>query len=369
MRWGHRFISHKRCADDVDFAGLLHVPSAPLFVFQFFYHGIALAAMHLMLHPDQPWHIAVGIAACLVCIAVPVVLVCVMSRDIPDVALYTRDPDRRGFTLSLLGPGEWLNTYRDCMWVQQFSSVLRTYKQDRVWYIGVEFGMSLVLSAITSTRAQTSMGCGHVKLASAFVFLVLLCLQAYFWPHARHRDSAADIVLLGLQMSAMLVMAIGYYGQDESLWMFDVAAHIVTVVMVLLMVKVALDLLAELWVLLTGCRTELQDALLTDLETKDALSAEGVCNSPFGLNLLRTPLSSTNGSMSDRASLRLPSLAQSIRATRDRDTDLDDMSVVDLLGAAGRGSTCTYPISHTHTTPFLAAQSPLLESSSNNLLV
>ena len=277
---------------DRDVVGLLRLPSAPVLVFQYFYQGLTLAGMSLVFHPEKGWHAAVGAAILLVCAVVPVVLHLTITQGVPAYGVYARAEGRQNRALiSLLGEGEWVSMQRNPMWVQRYT-VIRPYKQGATWFLLIEFVSSFALSAIQSTAPETSEGCGHVKMASGLVFLVLLMLEGLFWPHARSRDAALDILLLGTQLAAMVVMAAGYYTATLDSWLFDVSSKLLTVAFMLLVVKIALDILTEVYVITSGRRGNLQE---------DVLNKSALLIHPQGrsLAILETTQSDTSDQQSD----------------------------------------------------------------------
>ena len=275
---------------DRDVVGLLRLPSAPVLVFQYFYQGLTLAGMSLVFHPEKGWHAAVGAAILLVCAVVPVVLHLTITQGVPAYGVYARAEGRQNRALiSLLGEGEWVSMQRNPMWVQRYT-VIRPYKQGATWFLLIEFVSSFALSAIQSTAPETSEGCGHVKMASGLVFLVLLMLEGLFWPHARSRDAALDILLLGTQLAAMVVMAAGYYTATLDSWLFDVSSKLLTVAFMLLVVKIALDILTEVYVITSGRRGNLQE---------DVLNKSALLIHPQGGCILETTQSDTSDRQSD----------------------------------------------------------------------
>ena len=281
---------------DLDVVGLLRLPSAPVLVFQYFYQGLTLAGMSLVFHPQKGWHAGVGVAILLVCAVVPVVLHLTISQGVPAHGVYAIAEGRKNRALlSLLGKGEWVSMQRDPMWVQRYT-VIRPYKQGTTWFLLIEFVSSFTLSAIQSTGPETSAGCGHVKLASGLVFLVLLMLEGLFWPHARSRDAALDILLLGTQLAAMLVMAAGYYTAALDSWLFKVSSKLLTVAFILLVIKITLDILTEVYVITSGRRDNLQE----DVLNKGTL----LMRRPGGRSLETTQSDSSDRQSDTRAEMR-----------------------------------------------------------------
>ena len=263
---GHKVFP--RLFDNLDTQGFLRMPSVPLCIFQFLYQGLTLSGMTLVLHPAAGWHLFLGLIVIMSCIAIPCILIRVVRKNVPAMGVYAKAVNRHWLLTHFIGPGEWVNTTQDSMWVQRYATVLRTYKQERVWYVGVDFAASFALSAIQSVVADSNKGCGHIKFAGALVFLALLALEVTFWQHARSRDGAADITALSMQSGALMCMAVGYYYDDPEYWTFTAASVLFLVAVGVLMLKVVADILTELYILVTQRRTNLQDDILSQRQAK-----------------------------------------------------------------------------------------------------
>ena len=246
----------------LDTQGFLRLPSAPFFVFQLLYQGTTYGAMNLVLHPPSVGLCIAGLVSLLLCIVLPLLVFWTVTSNVPRSAQYMHDTRPLGAWMTILiGPGEWVSLHEDCHWVNRYATAVRMYRQELAWFSIIEFAGSFALSALSAVNATTLVSCGHVKISAALVFLIMLVVEARLWPHARMRDSAMDFVGLGLQMSAMVLMGAGYYSgaRDASdSWTFAVAGYILLLAVALVLLKVALDVIAELYILLTGRRAALQ---------------------------------------------------------------------------------------------------------------
>ena len=249
----------EKVEESMDAQGVLRFPSAPLFVFQLTFQGTTLGGMVLVLSPPETWAFALGACTLLASMLVPLFVFARVARDIPKRAVYLRDAEVTPPMRLLIGQGEWVNREKDADWVHRYSSVVRTYRQPMAWYALIEFAGSFTLAAIHAVKTESLVACGHAKVASAMVFLILLVLEATLWPHARFRDSFADFVALGAQFSAMLAMANGYYrGENGSAWTFSVANHMLAAAVAVIFTKALLDIISELYILFSGRRRRLQ---------------------------------------------------------------------------------------------------------------
>ena len=270
-----------RFFEGLDTQGFLRLPSAPLVIFQFFYQGIALAGMSLLLQPGTTVHKLIGVSSILFCISVPIVLFRVVHANVPEHAVLACAANRKSSALvALIGTGEWVNTREDTMWVQRYSSVVRSYKQDRAWFGVVEFAASFAISAVHSVGPDSRLQCGHVKMATAAIFVVLLLCECFLWPHARHRTAAFDCTLIGLQTFAMVFIALDHYrGVSEDLT--GIASLLLLAGTAVLGLQVVLDVLAEGHIFFTKRRALLQEDVYAQYAPKgDDLVQDIVSDTP-----------------------------------------------------------------------------------------
>eukprot|EP01059_Diplonema_ambulator_P028652 TRINITY_DN47520_c0_g1_i1.p1 TRINITY_DN47520_c0_g1~~TRINITY_DN47520_c0_g1_i1.p1 ORF type:complete len:405 (+),score=107.33 TRINITY_DN47520_c0_g1_i1:63-1217(+) len=251
--------------EGLDTQGWMRFPSAPLFVFQVLYQGTSLGCINLIIQPPSAVAFVVGVVGLFVCITVPIATFLTIVSHVPSKAVYMRERGCKGFRKVFLGSGEWVNKREDCAWVQRWSSVMRTYRQETAWYMFVEFTSSMALSAIAATETDSWDGCGHKKVFTALVFVVMGVMEACVWPHARYRDSSADFVLYGLQASAMLLMGVGYYSKDQEHAGFSISSTLLVATLYILLVRVVIDVCSELYILISGRRNKLQE----DLNARD----------------------------------------------------------------------------------------------------
>ena len=260
----------------LDAQGFLRLPSAPFFVFQLLYQGTTYGAMNLVLHPPSAVLWATGSVALVLCVVLPVLVFSTVTKNVPGRARYMREQRPRSWAMTwLLGPGEWVSLREDCHWVNRYATAVRMYGQEFAWFSLIDFAGSFALSALSAVDATTLVSCGHVKMSAALVFLIMLVVEARLWPHARMRDSAMDFVGLGLQMSAMVLMGLGYYsGARDSTdsWMFATAGILLTAAVGFVLLKLACDVIAEAYIFLTNRRVNMQQAAF-DMFNEEAFVA------------------------------------------------------------------------------------------------
>ena len=276
-----RIIGATNIVKSLDTLGLCRFPSAPLMVFQFLLQGTSLGSMVLVFYPPSAGLFLIGLAALLFCLAVPCVLAWKISKDVPDKAFYMIDErvERRGFLKFIIGPGEWVSVSEREHWVCRYASCLRSFRQEWAIYSFAEMTSSLVIAAIQASNAENLIGCGHQKLFAGLVFLFLLISEVVLWPRSRVRDCYIMAAALLAQISAMFLMALGYYNENILHWGFDVAGALLMVAVALLLLKTLLDLISEAYVFCTGRRARLQGVafeskprVLTQFDHDDLMS-------------------------------------------------------------------------------------------------
>ena len=253
MRWVMRL------AESTDSQGLLRFPSAPLFVFQWFYQSLSLCGFTLLISSDGGHLNMIGVATCGVCLGVPIYIVRVLVQGVPESATYVEDPEHCGLLYTIVcGAGEWVNTFRSRLWVQRYASIVRTWRQKAVYFAFIDLMASFFLSGITALQTENWIGCGHVRSAQALIFFGLTCLEGRYWPHARWRDTMTDFVLLGGQCAALGLLAAAYYSGNPDHAGFPTSQLLLMLVGYILVAKVVADILTEAYILMTGRRTRIQ---------------------------------------------------------------------------------------------------------------
>ena len=216
-----------------------------------------------MQHPAEMYQEFIGLAVLLVCVGVPSYVFYVLQRNVPDLACYATAVNRTGYvTKWFLGPGEWVNMSRNCLFVQRYASVMRSYSKDHVWYLFIELAASFALSGFQSVEPESFLGCAHMKLACGVLFALLLLLEVYLRPHSRPRDTLAICTMLSLQTLAMFGLAIGFYKEDAEYWGSELAGSLLMGSTAVLCVKILCDIVGELYLLATKKRTLLQEDVL-----------------------------------------------------------------------------------------------------------
>ena len=271
-----KIISTTNIIETMDTLGLCRFPSAPLFVFQFLLQGTSLGAMMLVFYTPSPQAFVIGLSALLFCMAVPIFLIYKVSKGVPQLAYYQTDPEteQRVWLKALIGPGEWVSKNQDDHWAFRYAVAVRPFRQGWACFAFVEMAGSLAIAAVQASNAQSLVGCGHKKLCAAIVFLVLLIVEAVTWPRARVRDNWLTLLALFVQVLAMTCMAVGYYAENLEHTGFVIGANLLIVAVAVLLLKTALDLLSELYILVTRRRARLQrDQFARSRERKELFDA------------------------------------------------------------------------------------------------
>eukprot|EP01063_Lacrimia_lanifica_P018409 TRINITY_DN2532_c0_g1_i13.p1 TRINITY_DN2532_c0_g1~~TRINITY_DN2532_c0_g1_i13.p1 ORF type:complete len:1112 (+),score=145.42 TRINITY_DN2532_c0_g1_i13:58-3393(+) len=267
---------------ELDAAGVMLFPSAPLLVFQVLYQGITLGAMDLVVHGPSAWLTVAGLCGLVVCVAVPGVVLMFMTAEAHRGAYIRSDAGTSGGVKKfMLGRGEWVSRRKDWDFANRWSSVLRQFNRECVYYPVVEFAASFALSGLQSLTPEDWTGCGHVKMFACVVFVVLLVLEMTLWPHLHGRNSMFDVMQLGGQAAAMGALAAGYYSGDEGHGGFEVGGRLLMYAFVVILLRCVFDVAAWVWVVVSGRRRRLQrEAWAGWLEGMSAGAALVVAPSP-----------------------------------------------------------------------------------------
>eukprot|EP01063_Lacrimia_lanifica_P011598 TRINITY_DN18333_c0_g1_i1.p1 TRINITY_DN18333_c0_g1~~TRINITY_DN18333_c0_g1_i1.p1 ORF type:complete len:498 (+),score=94.83 TRINITY_DN18333_c0_g1_i1:142-1494(+) len=225
-----------------------------------------MAGFDLVLSPPGAGGCAAGVFAILSCLAIPWLVWRKVVQGVPAEGFVVADPRRKGNCLAIffLGAGEWVSRRPDPHWVHRWTAVVRSYRGPTAWYVVVEFAASFAVSATHASTPETLAGCGHVKLASGAIFLILLAVEMAVWPHIHDRNNHLDTLALLCNAVAMGALAVGYYrgrGGDATIREhveFDVAGGLLTGAVALLILRAVLDVVVFVYVVCSGRRTELQ---------------------------------------------------------------------------------------------------------------
>ena len=263
-----KLVSCTRFGNTLDTLGLCRFPSAPLFVFQFFLQGTSLGAMVLILEAPSPEAFVLGASALLFCVAVPVVLLYRIAKDVPGKAYYTQDPavDNRYWMCLLIGPGEWVSRSRAEHWAYRYSVVIRPFTQGWACFSVVEMSASLAIAAAAATRTTSMIGCGHKKMFIGTIFLVLLAAEMVTLPRSRVRDNYLSGCSLALQIIGMTFMASGYYNEDMGHPHFGIASTMIRAGAGMIMLRTVIDVVSEIYIFCVKRRQRLQTAAFSENE-------------------------------------------------------------------------------------------------------
>ena len=248
----------------MDVQGMLRMPSAVLFLFTILYQGTSLASLRMMVAGTQWYYEVVGGFGILVCLYVPVHLLLQFRKNVPMYARYALDDHNQGkMTHFLLGKGEWVSTEQEYHWVQRYSVIVRPYKQRYVWWVCIEYLSMLLLSAASSARLNGHVKCCALKTTSAFILFLLFAAGLYIRPYHRPRDNVLAPLINLTQTISVVLVATGFCKNDSldlEEWMFRRSEEVLVVSVVMLLIKLCLDLVAEIYVFYTGRRVTMQHA-------------------------------------------------------------------------------------------------------------
>eukprot|EP00755_Sulcionema_specki_P014684 Sspe_Gene.57362::Locus_31479_Transcript_1_1_Confidence_1.000_Length_3433::g.57362::m.57362/K06560/MRC, CD206, CD280; mannose receptor, C type len=301
--------------------GLLRFPSAGLVVFLFLYQGTAFSSIRLVLFGHKPELILIGLFGTIVCIAIPIATAYKVYSSVPRSCRYCiyqslnlspkgrfrEDKDWRlpKWVLFVIGKGEWVSVERESKWDDRYTTVLRPFKETCAWCgTLIQFSSMFALSITNSPPTPTMTECGHVRLASACVFLLVFATEAYLLPFARARDQFLEPMMNLFQGVALFFMSFGFYLHDREHWTFPAASYLLMGSMVLLYVKLTLDILTELFILIKGRRDRLQENEWEEIEARRLLQNDDVPMEMIPVSLPDTPDSTAS---KDQPTNSLPS--------------------------------------------------------------
>ena len=244
--------------DGLDVQGFLRVPSAPIFVFFVVYQGTTLGAMRILIIARSPVHVLVGIIVTCMGLMLPYMLFKLMHRNVPKRATYHLVQKRAYPIEFVLGPGEWVNTGRKYMWSQRYICMLLPYRKGCAWFSCLELCASLALSAIQSTRPESQLGCAYMKSAQGAVILVVMLLEMFLRPSARMRDTVLLSISTAMQVAAMAFHTLAHYEDNTLGWHYTFGTTLLVAAGAILLIKMLLDFLTEVYVLITRRRDQAQ---------------------------------------------------------------------------------------------------------------
>ncbi|KAJ9467349.1 hypothetical protein DIPPA_08435 [Diplonema papillatum] len=257
---GQRLFPSIFRVDDVQ--GFLRFPAVPLFCFQLLFQGTVLAGLSLLVQSRAKLsHCVAGGSALVTVLGLAAYIFKSVRKAIPLRAKYLAykgEPEVASEMLS--GSGVWVSMQRATQWVNRFASVVRQYRQETVWFVFIEMLASAALAAMQAIETDSPTTCGHVKLFSSFIFMILCGLEAYVWPHARERDSVISIVQLGAQSSALVFMSKGLYNGVPGHWTFHVSSILMLSSIVLSGMRVVLDVGAAMHTARSGRVQAMQES-------------------------------------------------------------------------------------------------------------
>ena len=249
-----------------DIQGFFRFPGLPFFVFQLLFQGTTYGAMKLVLQTESRVLQATGFIAAAACLLVPVVMFRQVTTAVPSKVRYVADWRRSKWESRLLGPGEWLSVEEGNHWARRYGMSMRTYRQDMAWFGIIELAASFALSAMLAMNAKNIAACGHVKVACAAIFAMLLAIEVYLRPHYRLLNTLAAYLSLGLQALAMVFLSVGYYQGKEPPhpWEFAWSASCLMGATGVLLAKTAYDVGVEVTLWVTQHRVRMQDKVFAD---------------------------------------------------------------------------------------------------------
>ena len=246
----------RRCSSsNPDPDASLRYPAIPLVGFRVLYQSLCFSSFLLLYYSDGVWLSILGGVTLLCCVAVPVLLTPLIANVVRE-AQYSIDPcERSRLYTVMLGEGEWVSRIKSNDVVLKYGSFFKGMVPKGVCFPIIELASALALAAISSFRADDVTQCGHIKVAQAIVTIFLIVVQVVTMPYHRGRDFVILFIVFASQATSLLVTAASHYRGNRSSLVGDM---LLTSAVVALCVKVALDVICELYLLITGRRDTLQ---------------------------------------------------------------------------------------------------------------
>ena len=238
--------------------GFLRFPSCPLFIFQFLYQGTTFGSLLVLFNPPNNIALVVAFTATGVCVLVPIIVFRITTKGVPGKSYYAEEKCNTLFRI-VAGPGEWVSRARTDRWSQKYASAIRAYRQRCCWFASVEMSISFVLSLTSSLKTENFQACAHVRMSQAGIFALVTLLLTKCWPYSRPRDNVVGIIISSLQVFALLLMAVAFYLENEEHHSMNAASALMTASAAILIAKVVVDLLTEIFIFFTKRRTKLQE--------------------------------------------------------------------------------------------------------------
>ena len=251
--------------------GLVRFPSCALFVILFLYQGTVVAAFRITFYPPQGQSVekmgivALGASTVFLLLATPFWLMRHVKQSVhPESSqgkgYYRTDSITRGPVITfIIGPGEWVSSTRDCLWVLRYQTMIRSFRQQYAHFIFWDFMLLTVIGGLTTLNTNSWVRCGIVRSLCSAANLLTMAFEFYLLPHARMRDNGTDVVMRGLISIALGLLAVGFFSEDQKHVVFEIAPVFFLASLVVLMVKLVLDVITEVWVLFGGRRDRVQE--------------------------------------------------------------------------------------------------------------
>eukprot|EP01059_Diplonema_ambulator_P017336 TRINITY_DN29325_c0_g1_i1.p1 TRINITY_DN29325_c0_g1~~TRINITY_DN29325_c0_g1_i1.p1 ORF type:complete len:644 (+),score=146.85 TRINITY_DN29325_c0_g1_i1:157-1932(+) len=242
--------------------GLVRFPGGAIYVFLFFYQGMAKCGWVLVFTgaSTTAWFIVVGLVTVAVLVAIPVYVAYVLREAVQNHVIRYREEDvpMSPWLAFMVAKGEWVSRSRNDPANFRYSLQLRAFAPACAWYLLQDFAMMMGIGILTAIPAETYQQCGHIRVGLSGVCLIGCGVEVWKRPHIRMRDNVCDFVRLLLQAAGLLCAAIGYYSENMAHPSIGVAAIFFMCALIVLMIKVVMDVATELYVFCKGRRTRLQ---------------------------------------------------------------------------------------------------------------
>eukprot|EP01065_Artemidia_motanka_P045134 TRINITY_DN6563_c0_g1_i1.p1 TRINITY_DN6563_c0_g1~~TRINITY_DN6563_c0_g1_i1.p1 ORF type:complete len:782 (+),score=196.86 TRINITY_DN6563_c0_g1_i1:31-2346(+) len=271
-----RYVPIMRNSESLDISAMARHPNTILVAFLFVYQGAAFSSFRLVLAPDGSGGAgmrAIGAISAALLAAAPVfvfhrVRLGVeprMRAEQPGQGPKRRARIRDWGTAAppmwlqyvlLSEQGDWVSCHRNPHWINRWQAAVRPYEAPHAAHgSAVELTCMWTLSLVTAPVTDSWVACGNVRMAGAVVLALQLVYSLWQRPFRCFRDDVAETVRLALLVASLATLAVEFYkeGNDTT-----VAVYMLQVVTLVTMLRCVLQIVAEVFLLLTGYRAKIQ---------------------------------------------------------------------------------------------------------------
>eukprot|EP00755_Sulcionema_specki_P019023 Sspe_Gene.68354::Locus_40326_Transcript_1_1_Confidence_1.000_Length_2245::g.68354::m.68354 len=242
----------------LDVQAKFRFPSMFLVLLLFLYQGTIFVALRTALYPRGIFG-AIGTGVVVLGVIGPCAICRKIMRNVPLKARYLEDTKTSPLTSFLAGPGEWVSRCRRNLFVARYGGVLNAFREPMSGMASLEFGFMFLLACCNVGETETAWDCGQQRAFSALVYCIYIGTVLYTRPFCRPRDNFLVIFQCLLQTVALVLMCIAFfYDRPQHDGLFKVSSNLLLCAVVVILAKVLLDVVTEIYLFRTKRRDRLQ---------------------------------------------------------------------------------------------------------------